>query len=597
MRGVTKPGGAGAYTAATNAPCGTTREGTVAPARRTWSVCLLTALGLAAAGCGGSGGSGGPTSGSSAPPATAIDINRTDRSQLTDGGTIRWPLGGLPPNFNGNELDGTLSDNADVMGALMPSLFNFDAAAQPSPNPNYLESGDLTARTPKEVVTYHINPRAVWYDGTPITEADFAAQWKALRGTDRAYKVASTQGYDKIESVVRGRDEREVVVTFAQPYVDWRGLFSFLYPASTNSSPGVFNDGWKARPLTTAGPFKVESIDQTAKTITLSRNERWWGRPAKLDHIIYRVVDSDASIDSLVNGEIDFMDVGPDVNKLKRASTATGITIHKAGGPNFRHLTINGTSPFLSDVNVRRAVAMSINRSTIAKAMLGPLGVPAVPLGNHIFMANQKGYQDNSGEVGTYDPTRAAALFDAAGWRLTGTQRMKAGTPLTLRVVIPSQVATSKQESELMQAMLGAVGVKLDIQTVPSADFFDKYITPGDYDLTVFSWLGTVFPISSSKSIYAKPKPGPGGQLDVQQNYARIGSAQIDQLFDQATSEFDTTRALALGNQIDTLIWQEVHSLTFYQRPEIIAAKSTLGNFGAFGFASAPYEDIGFRKA
>ncbi|HEY0410501.1 MAG TPA: ABC transporter family substrate-binding protein, partial [Candidatus Dormibacteraeota bacterium] len=81
----------------------------MAPARRTWSVCLLTALGLAASGCGGSGGSGAPqgTSGSSAPLATAVDINRTDRSQLTDGGTIRWPLGGLPPNFNGNELDGT----------------------------------------------------------------------------------------------------------------------------------------------------------------------------------------------------------------------------------------------------------------------------------------------------------------------------------------------------------------------------------------------------------------------------------------------------------------------------------------------------------
>ncbi|MCW2685885.1 MAG: Periplasmic oligopeptide-binding protein [Mycobacterium sp.] len=567
----------------------------MAPARRTWSVCLLTALGLAAAGCGGSGGSGAPqgTSGSSAPPTTAVDINKTDRSQLTDGGTIRWPLGGLPPNFNGNELDGTLSDNGEVMGALMPSLFTFDAAAQPSVNPNYLESGDLTARTPKEVVTYHINPRAAWYDGTPITEADFTAQWKALRGTDAAYKVASTQGYDKIESVARGKDEREVVVTFATPYVDWRGLFSFLYPASTNASPSAFNDGWKARPLTTAGPFKVESIDQTAKTITLSRNERWWGRPAKLDHVIYRVIDADAQIDSLANGEIDFMDIGPDVNKLRRASTTRGITIHKAGGPNSRHLTINGTSPVLSDVNVRRAVAMSINRSTIAKALLGPLGVTAVPLGNHIFMANLKGSQDNSGEVGTYDPTRAAALFDAAGWKLSGTQRTRAGKPLTLRIVIPSQVAVSKQESELMLSMLGAVGVKLDIQTVPSADFFDKYITPGDFDLTVFSWLGGVFPISSSKSIYAKPTAGVGAQ----QNYARIGSDQIDQLFDQATGEFDTTRALALGNQIDTLIWQEVHSLTFYQRPEIIAAKSTLGNFGAFGFATAPYEDIGFRKA
>jgi peptide/nickel transport system substrate-binding protein len=564
----------------------------VAPARRIWSVRLLAALSLAASACGSSGGSGSSQgTSSSGPSATAEDINPVDRSRLQDGGVLRWPIDSFPVNFNGNELDGTNASGAEVLGALMPSMFNFDASSQPSVNTDYITSGVLTSQTPREVVTYRINPKAVWYDGTPITEADFEAQWKALRGVDPAYKIASSNGYDKIESVTRGSDDHEVVVTFAKPYVDWRGLFSFLYPASTNSSPSVFNDGWRAKPLTTAGPFRLGSIDLTAKTITLVRNEKWWGRPAKLDQIIFRVIDPDAQIDSLANGEIDFMDVGPDVNKLRRAQTTVGVTLRRAGGPNFRHVTMNGTSPILSDLTVRRAVAMSINRSTIAKALLGPLGVAAVPLGNHIFMENQKGYRDNSGDVGSYNPTKAGSLLDGAGWKLTGATRSKGGKPLELRIVIPSGVATSQQESELMQSMLAAVGIKLDINTVPVGDFFDKYITPGDFDLTVFSWLGTVFPISSSQSIYAKPQ----GQ-NIQQNYARIGSDQIDMLFDEATAEFDPTKAIALGNQIDTLIWQEVHSLTLYQRPDIIACKTTLANFGASGFATLPYQDIGFTR-
>lgn len=569
----------------------------MAPARWIWSVGVLVVMAMAASGCGSSGGGNGQgTSSASGPAATAEDINPTDRSQLQDGGVLRWPIDSYPANFNGNELDGTNAAGAEVLGALMPSMFNFDASAQPTANSDYITSGVLTSQTPKEVVTFRINPKAIWYDGTPITEADFAAQWKALRGVDPAYKIASSNGYEKIESVTRGSDDHEVVVTFAKPYVDWRGLFSFLYPASTNSTPSAFNDGWKTRPLTTAGPFKLASIDQTAKTITLVRNEKWWGRPAKLDQIIYRVIDPDAQIDSLANGEIDFMDVGPDVNKLKRAQTTAGVTLRRAGGPNFRHVTMNGTSPILSDVTVRKAVAMSINRATIAKALLGPLGGPAVPLGNHIFMKNQKGYQDNSGDVGTYDPTKAAALLDGAGWKLGGTQRSKGGKPLELRIVIPSGVATSQQEAELMQSMLAGVGIKLDIMTVPVGDFFDKYITPGDFDLTVFSWLGTVFPISSSQSIYVKPKPQPGGGFDIQQNYARTGSTQIDMLFDEATAEFDSAKAIVLANQIDTLIWQEVHSLTLYQRPDIIATKSTLGNFGASGFATLPFQDIGFVK-
>ena len=129
-------------------------------------------------------------------------------------------------------------------------------------------------------------------------------------------------------------------------------------------------------------------------------------------------------------------------------------------------------------------------------------------------------------------------------------------------------------------------------EAVPSDDFFEKYINTGNFDVTVFSWIGTPFPVSSAKSIYALPKGD-----DIQQNYARVGSAELDALFDKATSEFDEQKALDLGNQIDAEIWKEVHSLTLYQRPEIVASKNTLANFGAFGFATPPrYEDIGFVK-
>ncbi|HEV7863065.1 MAG TPA: ABC transporter family substrate-binding protein, partial [Acidimicrobiia bacterium] len=114
----------------------------------------------------------------------------------------------------------------------------------------------------------------------------------------------------------------------------------------------------------------------------------------------------------------------------------------------------------------------------------------------------------------------------------------------------------------------------------------------GNFDFTVFSWIGTPFPVSSAKSIYALPKGD-----DIQQNYSRVGSAELDALFDRATGEFDEQKALDVGNQIDADIWNEVHSITLYQRPEIIASKATLANYGAFGFATPPrYEDIGFTK-
>ncbi len=569
------------------------------PTRRMLGLLLAFALVAGACGGGDDGGGGGDATkdtGGTTDSASSNDINAVDVANLPQGGTLTFPLSGFPPNFNYHNLDGTDADNAHVIGALLPGTFEYNSKAEPRLDAEYVTKAELTSESPKQVITYQINPKAKWDDGTAITWKDFEAQWKALNGSNEAFKVASTQGYDKMESVVRGNDDLEVVVTFREPYADWRGEFNPLYPASTNSDPAVFNDGWKSKFLVTAGPFKVGGVDQTAQTITLVRNEKWWGRPAKLDRIIFRVIDPDAQVNALANGEIDFFDVGPDVNKLRRAEGMAGVQLRKAAGPNFRHITINGQTEVLKDVKVRKALALAINRETIGKAMLTPLGFEAKPLNNHIFMTNQKGYQSNAGDLEKADPEAAKKLLDEAGWTQTGDVRMKDGKPLKIRFVIPTNVATSAQESQLVQQMLKGIGVQVDIEAVPLDDFFEKYITPGNFEFTVFSWLGTVFPISSSKSIYANPKPGPDGELVVQQNYARVGSPELDALFDEATRIFDAEEAAKVGNRIDKMIWDEVHSLTLYQRPEIVASKANLANFGAFGFASTIYEDIGFTK-
>lgn len=554
----------------------------------------ISLLAFVAAACGGGESQPAPT----APPpgTTENQINPMSRDRLQDGGTLTWSVMQVPVTFNYLHLDGSLYDTHHVIAAMMPSAFSTDAKATPLWNRDLLASEPTLVAEPKQIVTYRINPKAAWYDGTPITWRDFHAQWKALNGTNKAFRISSSNGYQDIESVGRGQDDREVVVTFRQKYADWQSIFFPIYPASTNTDPKVFNDGWKV-PLTSAGPFRFDNVNQTTKTFTLVRNEKWWGEPAKLDRIVFRALETVAEIDALSNGEIDFMDIGPDASMYKRAKGLQGFEIRVAGGPNFRHLTINGTSPNLQDVRVRRALAKAIDRNAIARALLGPLGVAAESLGNHIFMANQAGYRDNSGDTGRYEPERSKQLLDEAGWRLDGTVRKKDGRPLEISMVIPSGTPVSRQESELIQNMLGQIGVTVRIDVVPLADFFDKYITPGQFDFTVFSWMGTPFPISSSRSVYARPVLDGKGQLVIEQNYARIGSDEIDRLFAQANAELDRTKALETANRIDALIWEEVHSLTLYQRPELIPTKAGLANLGAWGFAQPPvYQDIGWVK-
>jgi peptide/nickel transport system substrate-binding protein len=190
-----------------------------------------------------------------------------------------------------------------------------------------------------------------------------------------------------------------------------------------------------------------------------------------------------------------------------------------------------------------------------------------------------------------FDQAKAKAGLEAAGWTLAAgdTFRKKGGKELTLNLLIPSGVPAPLVESPLIQSQLKDIGVKVKI-VAKGDDFFD-FVSNGGFDMTIFTWVGTPFPISSSKSIYQKPVGD-----NIFQNYFRVGTKNIDSLFDQAAAELDPAKAIDLANQADTAIWAEGHSLTTYQRPELIACNNNLVNYGAVGFASLKYQDIGFKK-
>ncbi|MER7369951.1 ABC transporter family substrate-binding protein [Nonomuraea wenchangensis] len=554
---------------------------------------LAVAAPLALAGCGGrTGGGGEEGAGGRGDDRTvrAFDINPRPRDQVKNGGTLRWGINELPAQWNRNHVDGNLAVAASVSNALLPSPFYSDEKAEITPDRDYVLEAEVTARRPRQVVTYTLNPKAHWSDGKPITWADYQAQWRALNGKDPAYRIASATGYQDIEKVARGKDDHEVVVTFARPFGDWQSLFGPLLPAATNSSAEAFNTGWLNKIPVTAGPFKFGGFDQTAKTVTLVRDDAWWGDRAKLDRIIYRAAEQDSLIGAFSNGELDIIDVGPSAPDYARARATSGAEVRQAAGPDFRHFTFNGSSELLRDRNVRRAVQLGINRQAIAQSDLQGLDWPIALLDNHFFMNTQEGYQDNAGEYGAYDPARARRLLDAAGWRLDGAVRKKNGKPLELRFVVPSGVQISKQEGELAQSMLAQIGVKLTIRSVPSGDFFTSYVIPGNFDITPFSYIGTPYPVSSSFGIYANAPDGKTWNA----NFGRTGSAAIDEAMSRAAQSLDPAEGRSLANAADRLLWQEVNVLPLYQRPQNVAVKETLANVGARGFYDLHYENIGF---
>ncbi|WP_262402386.1 ABC transporter family substrate-binding protein [Actinomadura sp. CNU-125] len=456
--------------------------------------------------------------------------------------------------------------------------------------PEYLRSAEVKRTGRGQTVVYRLNPKARWSDGRAIGYRDFAAQARALSGRGSRYEIADDTGYRRIERVERGADEHVVKVVFARPYADWRRLFSPLYPAAAYADPRAFNRGWRDRLPVTAGPFTVAGVDRTGETVTLVRDPGWWGRPAKLDRIVYRAMDPAAMPGAFANGEIDLMDVGLDTGALRRVRRASGAEVRQAAGPDRRLLTFNAGGPILSDERVRRAVMLGIARETIARSDLAGLGVPVRTLGNHFYVNTQQGYRDNSGTFGRHDPARAARLLDEAGWTMRGRYRVKDGRTLALRFVVAAGQPIGTREGELARALLERIGVRVDIEPVPAEDLFGRHVTKGDFDIVPFSWLGTPFPVSSMRAVYARPREG-----RVQQNYSGGGTAAIDSALERALTTMGS-EVHVLVNRADRLVWQEALVLPLYQRPQLVAARADLANIGACGFHQPAYEDIGFTQ-
>ncbi|MFC4589384.1 ABC transporter family substrate-binding protein [Sphaerisporangium corydalis] len=555
----------------------------------------VVAVSLVLTACGGR--SGDETTVGKVPAAVkAFDIHLTPRDRVVEGGVLRWGLTEFPTQWNLNHVDGNLAEVKKVVDALMPAAFRSDEQAAPTPNTDYVTDARVTATVPRQVVTYTLNRRARWSDGRPITWQDYAAQWKALNGRNPDFHVAATTGYQDIASVTRGRDDYEVQVTFASPFAEWQSLFWPLYPKSTNATPDTFNTGWLNRVPVTAGPFKFGSFDQTAKTTTLVRDDAWWGARAKLDKIIYRSMDSGGLVGAFTNGELDVFDIGPSAPDYARAANAKDGVIRQAAGPDFRHFTFNGESPALSDVRVRQAIVLGLDRKAITRSDLQGLNWNSTLLNNHFFMDTQSGYQDNSGGLGRYDPAKAEKLLDAAGWHRASPTRFKGGRELKVRFVIPAGLQLSKAEGEIAQSMLARIGVKVTIQSVPNDDFFSKYIIPGNFDIAPFSYIGTPFPVSSSYGTYAAGVKGSDGKLQWNANFGRSGGPDIDAAMRRASSDLNPARARGDANEADKLVWREVNVLPLYQRPQNWGVRSRLANIGPPGFYTLRYADIGYTR-
>ena len=380
--------------------------------------------------------------------------------------------------------------------------------------------------------TFALQPGVRFHNGTPFDSG-------VVRFTlDRARAPASTnaqkQFFEPIDAI-ETPDPLTAVVKLKHPV----GLF--LYDLAWGDAVMVDPktvDTNRTDPVGT-GPFRFKAW-QRGDHVDLERNPDYWraGVPA-LRAVTFRFIgDANAQAAALKAGDIDGFPnfSAPELfgafAQDDRFTTATGKTPRKlVAGLNCR------VAP-LSDVRVRRALMSAIDRVGVMQAAYSGFGAP---IGSH-YAPSDPGYIDTTG-VMPFDVAKAKALLAEAG--------LPDGFALTMKV---PQMAETTRTAEVLQAMLGDIGVKLSlVPTEFPARWIDEVFLKHDFGVTAIDHAEPM-----DIGIYARPD-----------YYFGYRNPNFDALVTEADRTADPAARDRLMGQAQTILANDVPALYLFDLPRL----------------------------
>lgn len=304
-----------------------------------------------------------------------------------------------------------------------------------------------------------------------------AAKW-SLEKQSRWQPLVPTDA-DNIKVV----DKYTLTLTTRFPF--GRVIESLAHPSYAMYSPK--GDPGKT-PIAT-GPFMLESYKQNEELVVV-RNPDYWGEPPKLDKITFRFIpDNSSRLLALQSGDVDLIVSVPRENAAQVAAM-DDVTLFQAEAAGYFALyfaTKEQTPPYdlLTDIRLRQAINYALDKEAIANQVYEGYAVPAKSLTPPIVApAIDQGLQGFS-----YDPDKAAALLDEAGWTLgTDGIREKDGEKLMLTLVSGFPPANLiKPLPEVIKGQLEKSGIGINLVEFNDIGAYYDYLDTGEVHMVIES--------------------------------------------------------------------------------------------------------------
>lgn len=551
---------------------------------------LATAMALAITACGSGGGEqeGPETSVGFAECVTKP--NECNMGKTKPGGTITYALGKDIKAWNTLSSAGNTLEYSHALFGVVPRVHHYYPDISVQLNKELMDSAEITSKDPMTVV-YKIKQEAVWNDGTPVSADDFIYAWQVQNSRDCPdCKSATTSGFKQASSVVGSDGGKTVTVTFSEPFPDWQGMFSPMYPAHIAKQHGSLAESfaWLEQnvPTYSAGPYKIESF-QSNFALTLVPNEKWWGAKPPLDKVIYRIITKDSElIPAMRNHEVHAISPIPTADLVAQAKELGDAHWYLGKALSWEHFDFNLKNPFLADKALRQAMFTAIDRQAIIDKTVGQYAPGTKPIGNHNFVPGMPAYKDLVAATGqgTGNIEAAKKILTDAGYKIESdklvTPKGETVPPLRMRFTTGNQLR--KDSCELFAAMVKPLGITVE---VVQTDNLGGTLTEGDYDIMIFAWVLTPLRIAGARQLWHSTSSS---------NYGKWSNPESDKLLDEAAKTVgDDAKAHDLINQANQMMAEDAYVLPLFQRETFLAVGKQFTNIRPNPTNHGPVYNVG----
>ncbi|MEU2431139.1 ABC transporter substrate-binding protein [Streptomyces sp. NPDC007861] len=409
--------------------------------------------------------------------------------------------------------------------------------------------------------TYTIRKDSTWSDGKEATAEDAAWTFNKMMTDENAATAngSFTANFKKVTAP----DPQTLVIELKKPQATMTALDVPIVPKHVWEKVGDFSkfNNDKDFPVVGNGPYILTDfkVDQYVK---LAPNKKFWRGEPKFDELVFKYYkDGDAAVAALRKGEVSFVS---NLTPAQAASlrNAEGVKVNDAPGRRFFALATNpgaqskdgkkfGTGhPALLDPAVRKALFHAVDRKTIIDKVFQGHAVEGegyIPPRFASYFWKPAAEQ----RIG-YDPAKAAALLDQAGYKKNGTGKRvgKDGKPLDFRILCHATDPNDKAIGKYLQEWWGELGIGLRVDCLDNVS--DPWVK-GDYDLAFDGWSVNPDPDFVLSIHTCAARPATPKDIGATDNF--ICDSAFDELYAKQAVEYDQAKRSELVKQMQSRLY------------------------------------------